>query len=67
MSDIAILFARDPLKMSDADIDQLIAAMREKRHLFVAGPMKPTASAKLTKAETEVSTKLANIDLGLDL
>jgi hypothetical protein len=63
MSDIATLFARDPEKMSEADIDALIAAMREKRHIFNSGPA-PMAT-KLTKKETEVTNKLdLKIDLG---
>lgn len=65
MSDIALLFARDPLKMSDSDIDQIIEAMRAKRHLFNSAPAGP--KPKLTKAEAEVSSKLSNIDLDLGL
>lgn len=65
MTDIAVLFARDPEKMSDADIDAIIAAMREKRHLFVQGPQekKPT----LTKKEAAVQKDLSNLSLDLKL
>jgi hypothetical protein len=64
MSDIATLFARDPLKMTDADIDKIIETMREKRHLFNSAPQ-PKGN-KLTKKEEEVSSGL-KLDLNLDL
>jgi len=62
MSDIAILFARDPEKMSEADITAIIEAMREKRHLFNSGPV--AKGAKLTAKEEEVKNSL---DLSIDL
>lgn len=63
MSDIATLFARDPEKMSKADIDALLRVAREKRHIFNSGPA-PSAT-KLTKKEEEVTNKLdLKIDLG---
>lgn len=62
MSDIAILFARDPEKMSEADIDAIIESMREKRHLFVSGPV--AKGSKLTAKEEEIKNTL-NLDLDL--
>lgn len=63
-TDIALLFARDPLKMTNEDIDALIAAMREKRHLFTSAPA--AKGSKLTKKESEVADKLSlKLDLGL--
>lgn len=37
MSDLTELFSRDPLKYSKQDIQQIIAAYREKRKQFNAG------------------------------
>lgn len=63
MSDIAALFARDPLKMSDEDIDRIISTMRERRHQFNTGAIK--SAAKLTKKEEEVSG--LKLDLNLNI
>ena len=57
MSDLTELFARDPLKYSKQDVQQIIAVYREKRKQFnaggtLAGKAKPV-SAK-TKALTDV-------------
>jgi hypothetical protein len=64
MSDIAILFARDPLEMTEEDIDRIIESMREKRHLFNTGAA-PT-KGKLTKKEEEITEGL-KLDLDLNL
>lgn len=64
-TDIATLFARDPEKMSEADIDAIIEAMRAKRHLFLSGPVKKTPA--LTKKEAEVTKDLSNLSLDLKL
>lgn len=58
---IALLFARDPLKHSEQDIDRIIAKMREARHTFkTAGKPAP----KLTKGETAAQKLNLNIDIG---
>ena len=51
-TDIAMLFARDPLKLTRADIDAIIAALRDKRRTF-GQPAKPAATrkARVTKAD----------------
>lgn len=49
MSDIAELFARDPLKLTKTDITKIIEEMRKSRHAFNAGNMK----AGSTKPPTE--------------
>lgn len=52
MSDIATLFARDPLKMSDEDFSAIIQKFRESRTAFAAAPTpkaptKPASGKKL--------------------
>jgi len=59
MSDIAELFAKDPLEYSKQDIDEIIAYNRSKRAQFKAG-ISPTAS----KAKPEVKAVANKLDLG---
>lgn len=64
MSDITELFNRDPLSLTNEDIDKIIAHYRENRKSFNANPGavkgKKAAPKKLTEKEQAVS-KL-NID-----
>ena len=64
MSDIAILFAKDPLKLTNDDLDKAIAAMREARHKFGAGDKTAGAAPKLTEKE-KVAQKLDLGDLNI--
>lgn len=64
-TDIAILFARDPLRHSDADIDAIIEKMREARHAFNTGAL--GAKPKLTKKEEEVAKAGLGLSLKLEL
>lgn len=61
MSDIAELFARDPLQLSQQDIETMVAEMRKSRHAFNAGNMKAGSTKPKTekqKAVSELSSKL---------
>lgn len=49
MSDLATLFARDPLKLTKDDIRSIVEEMRKSRHAFNAG----NAKAGSTKPKTE--------------
>lgn len=55
MSDLDTLFSTDPLKLSDQDIDKLIASYRAARNNFNLG-VKPVKAAK-------EKTKVKDIDL----
>lgn len=64
MTDMTELFSRDPLSLTNENIDQIIEEMRKKRHLFnaggsTAGKPKP----KLSKGQE--ATK--GLDLDIDL
>ena len=54
-TDIAVLFARDPLKLTRSNIDAIIAALRDKRRTFgqpappSARKTRPTKADKLTE------------------
>ena len=64
-TDIAELFRRDPLKLSDQDIDQIIEQFRSSRHQFNKGNMKAGSTKPLTekqKTAKEMSEKV-NLDI----
>lgn len=63
MSDLAELFARDPLQLSNDDLDKIIEKMRSMRASFNAGNMK----AGSTKPQTEKQKFASGLDLKLDL
>jgi hypothetical protein len=64
-TDISILFARDPLKHTDQDIDRIIAKMREARHTFNSTPARAASSGpKLTAKEQDASKLSLKLDLG---
>jgi hypothetical protein len=62
MSDIALLFARDPLELTDQDLDVIIAKFREARSSFGNAPaQKPAAkpkSASLAALANQIEIKL---------
>lgn len=53
MTDIAELFARDPMQLSEQDLDQIIRAFREMRGQFNLG----AKAAGSTKPKTEKQIK----------
>ena len=64
MTDVTELFSRDPLSLTNEDIDQIIEEMRAKRHLFQSAPAtKPKAAPKKTKAQASA----LKLDLDIDL
>lgn len=64
MSDINTLFSRDPLLLSNEDIDLIIEEMRAKRRLFQSAPAtKPKPAVTKTKAQQSA----LNLDIELDL
>lgn len=65
MSDLAELFARDPLQLSNADLDTIIAKMRAMRASFNAGNMK-AGSTKPTSEKQKAALALADT-LKLDI
>jgi len=56
MSDIAQLFARDPLELSEQDLDQIIARFREARSQFNNQPI----GSKTSKPKDAAVAKLAD-------
>jgi hypothetical protein len=64
MSEIAELFARDPLKLTREDRTKIIAHFRENREKYIAGVKAPKAVAE-KKTKAPVQGKLSLDDLGL--
>ena len=67
-TDIAELFARDPLSLSDQDIDRIVSKFREMRGQYnlgnaMAGSTKPKTVKQ--KAALDIASKLDLGDLGL--
>ena len=60
---VSELFARDPLKLSDRDIDATIRELRAARGKFVQGNL---TAGKLTtkKPTTKTAALAADVDLG---
>lgn len=64
-TDINELFSRDPLKLTDDDITQIVAEFRKRRNLFNANPASAAAPKKLTDKEKKASSLKIELDLGL--
>lgn len=63
-NDLNELFSRDPLQLTNDEIDQIIEEMRAKRHLFQSAPAtKPKAAPSKTKAQAAA----LKLDIQLDL
>lgn len=60
---ISELFARDPLDWTDAQIDGMIAHLREQRKVFLAKPAKPEKASKEPALTKEQTASLSTEDL----
>lgn len=66
MNDVAELFLKDPLEMTNEDIDKIIAEMRSRRVAFKSAPtIKGKATPKLTPKQEEAKKLIGDIDLGI--
>ncbi len=69
MSDIALLFATDPLKLTRDDLTQIVAKFRENRALYISAgksAAKATAEPKTPATpEAKAKAKAAAITLSL--
>lgn len=63
MTDINLLFSRDPKQMTDTDRQLIIEEMRKKRQHFEAG-VKPAPKAKKAKP---TPAELKGLDLDIKL
>lgn len=56
MSDLSLLFARDPLSLTTEDIDTIIETMRKSRHSFNLGNTKAGSTKPLTAKQKELQS-----------
>lgn len=64
MSDLQQLFDTDPLKLTDQDINRIVARMREAQAQFELGAGPKTTKVAATKAKSSKTADLLK-DLGL--
>lgn len=70
LSPLAVLYARDPNKCTDEDVDAIVLSLRERRRLFSAAEVeaanKPKAASKIAapKAKKPALEAGATLDLG---
>ena len=66
MTDLAELFARDPLTYTRDDLRFVVMEMRKSRTAFAAGNMKAGKSpATRTKKETDISRLITEVNISL--
>lgn len=65
MSELSELFARDPLSLSDQDIDTIVKRMREARAQFELGLKAPVGERPKAKKSTKELMTASLKDLGL--
>lgn len=70
MSDLAALFAQDPLTYSKQDLETIVTEFRSKRKQFLAGSITAGKTKPPSKKESQVaqiveSLATSNLDLSL--
>lgn len=60
-TDIAVLFQKDPLSLTNNDMTAIIAHYREKRAQFIAGGVKGATAPKEPKAPKAKITDLSDL------
>ena len=65
MSDFADLMAKDPLSLTEQDIETVVSTLRQQRARYVLGDKKVgTPEPRKSKAQKERETKALALDLG---
>lgn len=67
MDDITVLFQKDPLELTDIDLDLLISKMRQARGQFNLGAMKAGSTKPPTEKQSATATLAKKLNLDLDL
>lgn len=65
MSDLATLFARNPLSLTRADIDTIVAEMRKSRHAFTLGNVKAGNTKPPTAKQKELQGLAAAMNISI--
>lgn len=64
--DIHELMQRDPLALSEQDLDQIIAKFRESRGAFALGNMKAGSTKPKTEKQKQVADLSTQLNINLD-
>lgn len=65
MTDIATLFARDPLTLTREDITAIVEEMRKSRHAFSLGNKKAGTTKPLTEKQKQMTALADKLDIKL--
>lgn len=65
MSDLAELFARDPLQLSKDDIRSIVEEMRKSRHAFNAGNVKAGSTKPLTEKQKAIASLAEKMNISI--
>jgi len=67
MSDVHELMRRDPLKLTKADVSQIVQVMRENRGRFTAGNAKAGSTKPLTEKQKQLGGLAETLGLKISL
>ncbi len=65
MTDITEMFSRNPLDLTDSNIDEIIVEFRKRRHLYNSGPAKLGKTGSLTLTDKQQAASKLSIELKL--
>lgn len=65
VNDLAELFARDPLQLTDDNIKSIIEEMRKSRHAFNAGNAKAGSTKPLTEKQKTIVNLAEKMNINL--
>lgn len=65
MTDLATLFARDPLSLTQMDITTIVEEMRKSRHAFNAGNSKAGNTKPKTEKQKVLSALASSITISI--
>jgi len=65
MTDIATLFARDPLELTKEDISAIIEEMRKSRHAFNLGNKSAGSTKPKTPKQKEIAALVDKLDISI--
>lgn len=67
MSDLAELFARNPLDLTRDDVTKIVEEMRKSRHAFNLGNMKAGSTKPPTAKQKELTSLADKMGLKIDI
>lgn len=65
MTDIAELFARNPLELTAEDVTSIVVEMRKSRHAFTLGNVKAGSTKPPTAKQKELNDLASKLNISL--